>query len=141
MHEPDVDRRLIDAAKAARISAYAPYSKFEVGAALLGEDGTIYGGCNVENAVYPVGVCAERTALGHAILHGQRRFKAIAVVADAAEVCVPCGMCRQALAEFGKEIRVIMANLRGDVSVMALQELLPRAFGESFLDHSRRKMP
>ncbi len=125
--------RLIEAAKEARLNAYAPYSGFAVGAALLGEDGRIYRGCNVENAVYPVGVCAERSALAHAVQSGCRRYAGIAVVADADDVCVPCGMCRQALSEFGSHIKVIMANLRGDVHTLTLGELLPQAFDAGYL--------
>lgn len=120
-------RRLVEAAVEARRRAYAPYSKFLVGAALLGRSGNVYLGCNVENAAYGTSWCAERTAIGNAVVHGEREFEAIAVVADSPEPCVPCGACRQALAEFG-ELVVYMANLAGEVRARALRELLPESF-------------
>jgi len=126
-------RRLVEAAKEARERAYAPYSRFKVGAALLGASGRIYTGCNVENASYGATWCAERTAVGAAIAGGERSFTAIAVVADTGGPCAPCGICRQVLAEFGQEIAVIMANLRGDVEVRRVRELLPFGFGKEAL--------
>lgn len=126
-------QRLLQAARAARERAYAPYSNFAVGAALLGESGRIYAGCNVENASYGATLCAERTAVGSAVAGGERRFVAIAVVADTSGPCAPCGVCRQVLAEFGAEIQVIMANLQGAVEVRSVQELLPYGFGKEML--------
>lgn len=126
-------RRLIEIAAAARERAYAPYSGFAVGAALECEDGQVFSGCNVENAVYPVGLCAERAALAGAVSGGQRRFRRIAIVADAAEVCAPCGMCRQALAEFAPDLEVVMANLSGREEVISLADLLPRSFTARYL--------
>ena len=119
--------KLIEMAKKARDNAYAPYSNFKVGAALLTEDGEIFTGANVENASYGLSICAERVAVFKAVSEGKRKFKAIAVVADTEKPTPPCGACRQVLAEFG-DIEVIMANLKGDVKVMKLSELLPEAF-------------
>ena len=121
------DDELIAIAKKYSERAYAPYSKFKVGAALLAKSGKVYGGCNVENAAYPVGICAERVALGSAVAGGERDFIAIAVVAESPAPCSPCGMCRQALAEFPPE-RIIMANLSGEVIVLTPAELLPHIF-------------
>ena len=101
---------------------------FGVGAALLCEDGTIYEGCNIENASYGLTNCAERTAIFKAVSEGQTKFKALAVVADTEGPCAPCGACRQVISEF--EIpRIIMANLRGDYTVVELEGLLPFRFG------------
>ena len=119
--------KLIEMAKKARDNAYAPYSNFKVGAALLTEDGEIFTGANVENASYGLSICAERVAVFKAVSEGKRKFKAIAVVADTEKPTPPCGACRQVLAEFG-DLEVIMANLKGDVKVMKLSELLPEAF-------------
>ena len=126
------DDELIARAAAARARAYAPYSGFAVGAALLTESGSVYEGVNVENASYPVGICAERAALAAAVSHGERRFAALAVIADSPDVCAPCGMCRQVMAEFPIR-RVILANLRGDMHVFSPSELLPHAFGAAAL--------
>lgn len=116
---------LIEAAWAARTQAYAPYSKFAVGAALLGEDGQVFGGCNVENLSYGLTQCAERVAIGRAVASGVRRFVAVAVVADTGVPISPCGACRQVLAEFGVP-RVLLAN-RGERLEFELEALLPRA--------------
>lgn len=120
--------RLIELAKGARERAYAPYSHFPVGAALLGRSGRVYTGCNVENASYPAGICAERCAVAKAVSEGEREFSAIAVVGDTEGPCAPCGICRQVLAEFGPDIQVIMTNLKGNVRVVAAADLLPGAF-------------
>ncbi|MGE5592219.1 MAG: cytidine deaminase [Betaproteobacteria bacterium] len=119
---------LIELAKSVRERAYAPYSRFQVGAALLGRSGRVYTGCNVENASYPAGVCAERCAVAKAVSEGEREFSAIAIVADTEGPCAPCGICRQVLVEFGPAIQVIMSNLKGDVRVAAAADLLPGAF-------------
>ena len=126
------DRELVAQALRFRENAYAPYSHFAVGAALLGRSGRVYGGVNVENASYPVGICAERAAIARAVADGERDFEALAVVADSPGVCVPCGMCRQMIAELPVG-RVILANLRGDLRVMTPAELLPHAFGAAAL--------
>lgn len=127
---------LVEKALEARNYAYAPYSKFKVGAALLCADGTIYKGCNVENASYPATNCAERTAIFHAVSEGQTEFEAIAIVgghADAKEVafCAPCGVCRQVMREFcdPKNFEIILAKSSSDYKVYTLEELLPMSFG------------
>lgn len=111
-----------------RARAYAPYSGFRVGAAVLGASGRIYGGCNVENAAYPASRCAEQTAVQRAVSEGEREILAVAVVAEGEGVCVPCGVCRQVLSEFGPEMYVIMANVGGARETVRLSDLLPRAF-------------
>ena len=126
---------LIRAAFAARENAYTPYSHFKVGAALLAESGRVYTGCNIENAAYTPSNCAERTALFKAVSEGERHFEAIAIVAGK-EGCTdfpttgPCGVCRQALYEFGgKKLRVILAKSETDYQEMTLGDLLPYGFG------------
>ncbi len=126
------DAELIEVAKKYRERAYAPYSKFQVGAAVLTKSGHVYGGCNIENASYPVTNCAERTAIFKAVSEGEREFEAIAIVADTSGPCAPCGMCRQAICEF-RIGRVIMANLKGDSKAVSLEEILPFAFTENDL--------
>ena len=127
MKEKEI-QRLINRAIVARETSYSPYSHFGVGAALLCEDGRIYEGCNIENASYGLTNCAERTAIFKAVSEGQTKFKALAVVADTEGPCAPCGACRQVISEF--EIpRIIMANLRGDYTVVELEGLLPFRFG------------
>lgn len=128
------DRELVARAAEFRSRAYAPYSGFAVGAALLGRSGRIYGGVNVENAAYPVGICAERAAIAAAVTSGERAFEALAVIADSPEVCAPCGMCRQMLMEFPIE-RIILANTAGSLRVLTPEELLPLAFGAAALPH------
>ena len=121
-------QKLMDCAIKARENAYSPYSHFAVGAALLCEDGTLYEGCNIENASYGLTNCAERTAIFKAVSEGHTKFKALAVVADTEGHCSPCGACRQVISEF--EIPyIIMANLKGDYTVVELDELLPFRFG------------
>lgn len=126
MKEKEI-QRLINRAIVARETSYSPYSHFGVGAALLCEDGRIYEGCNIENASYGLTNCAERTAIFKAVSEGQTKFKALAVVADTEGPCAPCGACRQVISEFGIP-RIIMANLRGDYTVVDLEELLPFRF-------------
>ena len=118
---------VLEAALAVRSRAYAPYSHFAVGAAVQAKSGAIYSGCNVENASYGLTVCAERNALFQAIAAGEREFSILAVVADTPQPVVPCGACRQVMAEFGVDI-IVLANLAGDVLVYRLEELLPAAF-------------
>ena len=121
-------KELIRSAFQARKRAYTPYSRFQVGAALLAKNGTVYQGCNIENASYGLTNCAERTAIFKAVSEGHTKFKAIAVVADTEGPCSPCGACRQVISEF--EIPyIIMANLKGDYTVVELDELLPFRFG------------
>ena len=135
MHDPTI-QRLIDAARAARERAYAPYSKFAVGAALLDEQGRIHAGCNVENAAYPQGVCAEAGALSALVLAGGREVHAVLVLADAPEPVTPCGGCRQKLREFARDATpVLVANSQGQLTRFTLDELLPHSFGP---DHLRK---
>ena len=128
------DNELIARAAEFRRHAYAPYSSFAVGAALLARSGRVYGGVNVENASYPVGICAERAAIAAAVTAGEREFEALAVIADSPAPCAPCGMCRQMLMEFPIE-RIILANTAGDLRVLEPEELLPLAFGAAALPH------
>ena len=118
---------LVEAARAAQQRAYAPYSHFRVGAALEAADGTVYEGCNVENASYGLTICAERTALGSAVAAGAREFRRIVVVSDSDPPASPCGACRQMLAEFGLSLRVLSVGPRRELS-WTLEELLPDAF-------------
>jgi len=120
--------RLVAAARAARDRALAPYSTFKVGAALLARDGTIYSGCNVENASYGLTMCAERVALFKALSEGAREFTMIAVVADTAAPTPPCGPCRQLLWEYCGDIPVVMANLQTITGQHQMRELLPLPF-------------
>ena len=122
-------QNLIDRAIVAREKTYSPYSHFGVGAALLCEDGTIYEGCNIENASYGLTNCAERTAIFKAVSEGQTKFKALAVVADTEGPCAPCGACRQVMAEF-KIPLIIMGNLMGNIKIVTIEELLPFSFSE-----------
>jgi cytidine deaminase len=122
------DDQLIAAARRAREAAYVPYSHFPVGAALLAADGTLFSGCNIENASFGLTNCAERTALFKMASEGHRRFQAIAIVADTDGPCSPCGACRQVMSEFGPDARVILTNLRGETHVTTVRELLPGAF-------------
>ena len=120
---------LIKAAKAAAARAYAPYSQFQVGAALRAESGAVFAGCNVENAAYPQGWCAEATAIGAMVMAGGGRIAEICVWADSARPCTPCGGCRQKLAEFGgPETIVISAGPGGERGRWRLGALLPEAF-------------
>jgi cytidine deaminase len=125
--------KLIEAAITAREKAYAPYSGFKVGAALLAEDGQVYTGCNVENASYSHTICAERAAVFNAVSAGARNFKAIAIVSEGEIPASPCGGCRQVLAEFSPGMRVLMANTKGQVVASTVRELLPLHFDANFL--------
>ena len=124
---------LIKLATEARENAYAPYSNFKVGAALLASNGRVFTGCNVENATYGLTVCAERVALWKALSEGEREFVAIAVVADGERPPSPCGACRQLLWEFSGDIEVITANLRSARQSYHLSELFPHPFDRSSL--------
>ena len=121
------DEALVELAKKARAHAYAPYSGFAVGAAVLAADGRVFVGCNIENASYGLTNCAERTAIFSAVAAGARELRALAVAADGALPCSPCGACRQVIAEFAVE-RIILANLKGSRRVVTKEELLPFAF-------------
>lgn len=124
----DEKQLLIHSAQEARQWAYAPYSQYAVGAALLTDSGRIYDGVNVENAAYPNGICAERVAVFKAVSEGERRFTAIAVVTKNGGT--PCGACRQVLAEFGVDTQVVLANESGEITREAtVMDMLPGAFG------------
>jgi cytidine deaminase len=129
-------RELLAAALEARDRAYAPYSKFAVGAAIEDTDGRIFSGCNVENASYGLTVCAERNAVFRAIADGARRFRRIAVVAGASSLTPPCGACRQVLWELCGDVEVILFNLSGERASIPLRELLPKAFDATLLSDS-----
>lgn len=125
---------IIKAAQQARLKAYAPYSQFLVGAAVLSASGKIVTGCNIENASYGLSMCAERTAIFKAISEGKsnldRRFTAVAIVADQADPTFPCGACRQVLAEFcTAETRLFLADIKGEYVEYTLGELFPHPFG------------
>src|SRR5438093_692541 len=126
-------KRLLDAARAAREHAHAPFSKFKVGAALEARDGTVIGGCNVENATYGLTLCAERVAIFKAISEGHRLFVRIAVIADTQEPTPPCGACRQILWELGGDLEIILGNLSGGRVVHRLKDLLPYPFDARLL--------
>ena len=123
-------RSLFDAAKAAQRNAYAPYSRFNVGAALRTESGAIFAGCNVENAAYPQGACAEANAIGAMALAGERRIAEMLVIGDGDGLCTPCGGCRQRIREFAQpQTRVHIAGPEGVRLTLTLAELLPHSFG------------
>jgi cytidine deaminase len=118
---------LITAAREAREHAYAPYSRFQVGAALRTASGRIFRGCNVENLSYGLTICAERAAVFAAVAAGETQFEAIAVVSDSAHPVTPCGACRQVLAEFSSNLHVCSANFQDQRHETTIAELLPRA--------------
>ena len=124
---------LVSAALAARENAFAPFSKFKVGAAIEDAEGRIHSGCNVENATYGLTVCAERVAVYKAISEGVRRFRRIAIAADADALTPPSGACRQILWEFCGDIEIILANLQGKTETYSLKELFPKPFDVSYL--------
>lgn len=117
---------LIAVATAAKAAAYAPYSKFAVGAALLTKSGRIFSGCNVENLSLGLTICAERAAVAAAVVAGDKEFVMISVVTDSKKPAVPCGACRQVLAEFNPTMRIFAATTKGEVEEFELAELLPR---------------
>ncbi len=132
-------QRLFEAARAARERAYAPYSKFCVGAALLDEQGRIHAGCNVENAAYPQGLCAEAGALAALVLAGGSALRAVLVLGEGEQPCTPCGGCRQKLREFGSDsLPVLVADPTGLRARFTLGNLLPASFGP---DHLKDRAP
>ena len=122
------DRELLRIAKEASLNAYVPYSGFPVGAALECDDGTVYTGCNVENAAYGDTICAERTAVVKAVSDGRRSFTRIAIYGEGQGYCMPCGSCRQVLAEFSPEIEVLCAKAGGSYVSYPLTRLMPYTF-------------
>lgn len=121
-------RELLEEARQARRNAYAPYSGFAVGAALLTGEGRVFTGCNVENASFCLTVCAERVAVLKAVSEGQRQFRALAITAEGEDFCYPCGACRQVLLEFAADLPVVVGKAGGEFRVFSLGELLPQAF-------------
>jgi cytidine deaminase len=138
MSRPEYVQKLIEEALSARKKAYTPYSKFQVGAALMDSNGHIHHGCNIENAAYGPTNCAERTAVFRAVADGlpPRSFKAIAVVADTEGPVSPCGICRQVMSELcAPDMPVYLTNLKGEVQETTVSELLPGAFAPKDLEH------
>lgn len=137
-------KALVELAAAARKYAYAPYSGFKVGAALLCKDGSIYTGCNIENAAYTPTNCAERTAFFKAVSEGKRGFAAMAVVGGKETLdayCPPCGVCRQVMMEFCKiDFQIILGRADGEVKIWKLADLLPEGFGPGNLSHDVSEM-
>lgn len=127
------EKKLCELAVAMLERAYVPYSHFPVGAALLCKDGTVFTGCNIENAAYGATVCAERTAIFKAVSEGHRGFDTLVIAGRSDGYCVPCGTCRQVMMEFAPELTVICLNRRGESRKFALRELLPYGFDQSCL--------
>ncbi|CUH94163.1 hypothetical protein P22_0225 [Propionispora sp. 2/2-37] len=130
--DQDTADKLIAEAVQARENAYAPYSKFKVGAAVVTGKGKLYSGCNIENASYSLCTCAERTAIVKAVSSGEKNLRWMAVVADTAQPVAPCGACRQLMAEFGIE-KIVMASTAGQRKIVSVTELLPYSFNPSML--------
>jgi cytidine deaminase len=126
--ESHTGRTLRERAMAAMEHAYAPYSRFRVGAALLGSDGSVSEGCNVENAAYPAGICAERAAVATAVSRGVRAFSAIVIATEAEAPTPPCGICRQVLVEFAPDLIVLSVTRNGGEAQWSMSDLLPKAF-------------
>ena len=127
------EKQLCDMAVAMLERSYVPYSHFPVGAALECADGTVYTGCNIENAAYGCTICAERTAMGKAISEGHRDFVRIVIAGRSDDYCYPCGMCRQFMKEFAPEMQVICLNGKGEALELTLRDLLPYGFDSTFL--------
>lgn len=127
------DKQLVHLAAEARKYAYGPYSGYRVGAALIAEDGTVFTGCNIENIVYPAGICAERVAFSKAVSEGRRKFKAIAVAGSTGEMAYPCGICRQFISEFADPgFIVLCANVNEEFERFKFSDLLPKSFNAKF---------
>jgi len=127
--------KLVEKAAEAQKKAYAPYSKFNVGCAVVGGSGNIYVGCNVENSSYPAGICAERVAISQAIAQGEKSIKELAIIASSDKPCMPCGICLQVISEFASpELELTLVSKdKSKVQKLKLKELLPKAFNKSFL--------
>ena len=134
MTQTDTDQALFAAAETIRAKAYAPYSRFHVGAAILADDGQIYSGCNIENAAYPQGNCAEASAISAMIAGGAKRITRIYVTGPGAAPVTPCGGCRQRIREFADlDVTVISHGVEGAPLVQTLEQLLPHSFGPEYL--------
>lgn len=131
------DLKLLSLATIAKEQAYAPYSGFRVGAALVTTDGSVFTGCNVENASYGLSNCAERTAVFTAVAAGYRNFSALAVTSDSERYTFPCGACRQVLVEFNPDMKIIMGNINGEYMIERAGNLLPCSFHEKSLGKGR----
>ncbi len=127
----ELAKKLIKKAREALINSYSPYSRLKVGAALLTQDGKIFTGVNIENASFSLTICAERVAVFKAVSEGYRDFKAIAITSDRGKI-MPCGACRQVLAEFSPQIQVIVGD-ENEIEIYSLTSLLPEGFHKSFL--------
>jgi cytidine deaminase len=121
-------QKLINKAEEARLNAYAPYSKFTVGSAVMTKEGAIFTGCNIENDSLGLSICAERVAIYKAVSSGYKSFKALAIIGDTEEPCTPCGACRQVMLEFSPDMEVIMTNLNQKIKITKAKELLPDIF-------------
>jgi cytidine deaminase len=130
-------RELAELAQKAQLNAYAPYSKFKVGAALLTKDGKIFTGCNIENSSYGLTICAERVAVFNAVSAGASKFKAIAIVSDLSGFTSPCGACRQVLSDLAGNIDFVLMNKKRQIKIIKLNALLPFAFSGKSLTQSR----
>ncbi len=133
------DLALLAFAREAQDRSYSPYSGFRVGAAVIADDGEIFQGTNIENASYGVTLCAERAAVAACVMSGRKEIAAVAVVGDSEAPTTPCGACRQFLAEFDPQMRVVMGGRTDAVMVMRLDELLPEAFVRGYLDQDDQK--
>ena len=131
------DQKLIQAARAMLTRSYAPFSHYAVGAALLGSDGQVYTGCNIESAAFGATLCAERSAIANAFSHGCHSFVRGAVIADSDDYCTPCGICRQVMQEFAPNLTVICLNGKGEAKTFALKELLPYGFDNRWLPEEK----
>lgn len=129
---------LVKMAIKAKENAYVPYSGFRVGAALLTKEGKVYTGCNIESASYTPTICAERTAISKAVSEGDKSFEAIAVTGDS-EYTFPCGVCRQVIREFGRDIKVIVVKSEEEYKIFTLDELLPNSFGPEDLKENANR--
>lgn len=128
--DPELIQELVEKSAQAKAKAHCPYSRFPVGAALLDKDGRIFQGCNIENACYALGTCAERTAIQTAVSEGSKKFTAIAIASDVEEEFItPCGACRQVMREFGSELLIILTKPSGSYTIRTLEQLLPLSFG------------
>ena len=137
MSGPPVEQ-MLELARQALANAYAPYSRFRVGACVRAESDRLYAGCNVENAAYPITQCAEATAIGALVAAGDRRIVEVVILTEGKEPCAPCGRCRQQLAEFARpETRIHLCGPEGLRATTTLGELLPLAFGPGALEHPR----
>lgn len=136
MGSVDMDGRLFDAASSVQKNAHAPYSKFFVGAALLADDGKVYIGCNVENAAYPQGVCAEASAIAAMVANGGRTIHQICVIGEGQDLVTPCGGCRQKIREFAAaDTPIFICGPQGLRQTFTLSDLLPHSFGPDNLTH------